>query len=492
MTSFNNFTSLSVEEAFDRFKGCIYGAAIGDAIGLATEFLSKEQAKGLYGVGPIQFGREKGYPFHLDSHRSRWETGDWTDDTDQQLLIIESLLTTNGSFNSRDFAIRLFEWAEKGFPELDNKPPFGIGLTVGSVLNHPSFKTTPHRAAWDVWNSYDRNMAANGALMRTAILGVPYFWNENQVVKQTLQATKVTHADPRCCISSVIVTVLISRLLRGDLAIRDSGLDDASKQEIFRWMKSGKPGNEPTENIDFEAPPELNQPQSSKFKGNISSGIFKNLFSSSPRSNDKIWLDRMLARQNEMWKTSKKRNTPIIPDILPLSMDTFGPDPELLSLTQDVVNCYKFMLDVPLPADEATSESAGKQARFQRFQKNTGEDTLLEHCFPELISSLQLDEPSSIGYVYKCLGSALYCFNRNLKEQANEGEAFKKIITELILEAGDADTNGAVAGALLGARIGYKKLPKEWLEGLRFTEWLDQKINRLWGKVNDALINENS
>ena len=57
------------------------GAALGDAIGLATEFLSKSQARQLYGIGPISFGSEKGYEFYKDYHRRRWNNGDWTDDT---------------------------------------------------------------------------------------------------------------------------------------------------------------------------------------------------------------------------------------------------------------------------------------------------------------------------------------------------------------------------------------------------------------------------
>ena len=79
------------------------------------------------------------------------------------------------------------------------------------MLSHPEFESKPHRAACEVWVRFDRNMAANGALMRTAILGVPFFWDEKQMVKQTLQATKVTHADPRCYASSIIVTYLISK-----------------------------------------------------------------------------------------------------------------------------------------------------------------------------------------------------------------------------------------------------------------------------------------
>jgi ADP-ribosyl-[dinitrogen reductase] hydrolase len=36
--------------------------------------------------------------------------------------------------------------------------------------------------------------------------------------------------------------------------------------------------------------------------------------------------------------------------------------------------------------------------------------------------------------------------------------------------AGDADTNGAVAGALLGARFGSGEIPSEWLRLLQGKE----------------------
>jgi len=51
----------------------------------------------------------------------------------------------------------------------------------------------------------------------------------------------------------------------------------------------------------------------------------------------------------------------------------------------------------------------------------------------------------------------------------------------LFHEGGDSNSNGCVAGALLGCKIGYSKLPPDWLLGLRKeqTEWLNVKINHL-------------
>lgn len=52
---------------------------------------------------------------------------------------------------------------------------------------------------------------------------------------------------------------------------------------------------------------------------------------------------------------------------------------------------------------------------------------------------------------------------------------------KLIHEAGDSNSNTCVAGAVLGARLGYSHLPADWIHGLRKkqTNWLNTKINTL-------------
>jgi ADP-ribosylglycohydrolase len=74
-------------------------------------------------------------------------------------------------------------------------------------------------------------------------------------------------------------------------------------------------------------------------------------------------------------------------------------------------------------------------------------------------------------YTYKAMGSA-FCAYRN-------GKDFRSEIEKLVLEAGDADTNGIVAGSLLGCKLGYSKLPKEWLDDLLEKEWLECKVSKL-------------
>jgi ADP-ribosylglycohydrolase len=55
----------------DNIKGLIFGQAIGDALGLTTEFMTKEDVMSCYPNGI------NGYQDIVsDRHRSRWEKGE--------------------------------------------------------------------------------------------------------------------------------------------------------------------------------------------------------------------------------------------------------------------------------------------------------------------------------------------------------------------------------------------------------------------------------
>jgi len=57
-----------------------------------------------------------------------------------------------------------------------DKCGMGLGATVGAVLRHPKFLVDPHTAASEVWTHTGRRIAANGAVMRTSILGTSSNW----------------------------------------------------------------------------------------------------------------------------------------------------------------------------------------------------------------------------------------------------------------------------------------------------------------------------
>ncbi|KAL3920320.1 MAG: hypothetical protein SGPRY_005294 [Prymnesium sp.] len=198
----------------DKIRGLVFGAALGDATGLATEFLTHSQVEEFYGDG-FAFSPRSSKLFP-DTHRLMWLPGDWTDDTDQLILLLQSLLHTGGVAEPTEFAKRLLKWREQGFGELGDESAAGLGQHTKHVISHPAFVTSPHDTATDYWTKGGRKSAANGAVMRTAITGVPFFWSREEVVSNTTSFCKVTHADPRCIASCVMVAVCVSEMLKGE------------------------------------------------------------------------------------------------------------------------------------------------------------------------------------------------------------------------------------------------------------------------------------
>jgi ADP-ribosyl-[dinitrogen reductase] hydrolase len=79
------------------------------------------------------------------------------------------------------------------------------------------------------------------------------------------------------------------------------------------------------------------------------------------------------------------------------------------------------------------------------------------------LADLALDD-RAMGYTVKAMQVGLWA----LRREAN----LESVLVEVVSEGGDADTNGAVAGAVLGARDGEAAIPARWLRAIRDVERL--------------------
>jgi len=79
------------------------------------------------------------------------------------------------------------------------------------------------------------------------------------------------------------------------------------------------------------------------------------------------------------------------------------------------------------------------------------------------IDGLQLDG-SSIGFTLKAMQVGLWCLEN--------GGDFEKTLLAVVNAGGDTDTNGAVAGAVLGALHGAEAIPERWASGISRAERL--------------------
>lgn len=197
----------------DRIVGTVVGSALGDAVGLYTEFLTAGQARAAYPSGEFSL-LPNATPFKRDFHRLKHRNGEWTDDTDHSLLILLSCLH-NGRPDPKDFAARLRVWVEQGLRALDTAP-LGLGRTVGSVVRDDDFLDNPYKVAADRWRQGGYNVAANGSLMRTHPLGLAMLYETEAYTFETAaRFSAVTHVDPRCVTACMIGTALVRGLVRG-------------------------------------------------------------------------------------------------------------------------------------------------------------------------------------------------------------------------------------------------------------------------------------
>jgi ADP-ribosylglycohydrolase len=170
-----------------RARGALYGLAIGDALGMPTQMLSRAEIVRRW--GPLLCGFEPAPPGHPIA--SGMPAGAVTDDTEQAVLLARLLVRGRGTFDSRVLAAALTEWeramAERG--SLDLLGPSTKRAVAAILAGVP-----PEEAG--------ATGTTNGAAMRIAPVGiaVPIARHGptsearlSTLVDRTVMASSVTH-----------------------------------------------------------------------------------------------------------------------------------------------------------------------------------------------------------------------------------------------------------------------------------------------------------
>lgn len=154
----------------DRFAGLLIGMAVGDAIGLPRESLSKQRAFRLFGGPPLR-------------HRLIFGRGMYSDDTEHACMTAGALLV--GWTDPQRFA-RSLAWKLRGW-FLSLSP--GIGMaTAQSCLKL--------LLGWPVTRSGVFS-AGNGPAMRAPVIGTFLADRLDLLSKMVRMSTRLTHTDPR-------------------------------------------------------------------------------------------------------------------------------------------------------------------------------------------------------------------------------------------------------------------------------------------------------
>lgn len=85
------------------------------------------------------------------------------------------------------------------------------------------------------------------------------------------------------------------------------------------------------------------------------------------------------------------------------------------------------------------------------------------------IRALELQDWDSVGYTLKTLAAGLWAYWN--------AKSFEEGLLSVVRAGGDADTNAAVACAILGAKYGFNAIPQEYVDGLIYKEQLDRVVS---------------
>jgi ADP-ribosyl-[dinitrogen reductase] hydrolase len=183
-----------------RYRGCLLGLAVGDAVGTALEFTRP----GSFSLITDMIG---GGPFHL-------KPGQWTDDTSMALCLAESLIEKQG-FDPADQLDRYVRWWREGHLS-STGACFDIGGTVSDALSRFIRTREPFCGSTDPYT------AGNGSIMRLAPIPMFYADDPARAIEMAADSSRTTHGAQEAVDGCRYLAALIVGALNG-----------ASKQELL-------------------------------------------------------------------------------------------------------------------------------------------------------------------------------------------------------------------------------------------------------------------
>lgn len=177
----------------DRFRGCLIGLAVGDAVGTTVEF----QPRGSFEPLTDMVG---GGPFNL-------EPGQWTDDTSMALCLATSLVECGG-FDAQDQMRRYCDWYENGYLS-SNGRCFDIGITTRQSLRIFMQNCNP------MAGSDDPQTAGNGSIMRLAAVPMFYANRLDEAIHYAAESSRTTHGALECKDACRLFSAILVSALHG-------------------------------------------------------------------------------------------------------------------------------------------------------------------------------------------------------------------------------------------------------------------------------------
>lgn len=231
LSYYNSDNEATPEKLLNNIKGCILGAAIGDAVGVPYEVfgdfmwkLKKKTAK------PFK-SATKGYI----SGTHRVPPGTWSDDTSMGLCLAMSMIKNNG-FEQNKCAEWFASWLEEGTLSSMNYT-WGIGQMTSEVMKRFVMFEDVEKAHETL-----KSRPTNGCVMRNFPVGCYYWDSLPNAINASEKQTEITNWGPECELAitmSCLQTEIIWKCLRNHLLTERHDLLTIVKSAINNQIENG-------------------------------------------------------------------------------------------------------------------------------------------------------------------------------------------------------------------------------------------------------------
>jgi ADP-ribosyl-[dinitrogen reductase] hydrolase len=177
----------------ERYRGCLIGLAVGDAVGTTVEF----KPRGSFAPVKDMAG---GGPFSLPA-------GAWTDDTSMALCLATSLVEKRG-FDALDQMQRYLRWREDGYLSSIGRC-FDIGNATTAALSRFKHSGDPYSGA------DDPHSAGNGSIMRLAPVSMFFAGDPQAAITYAVESSRTTHAAQECLDACRLFAAILLAALAG-------------------------------------------------------------------------------------------------------------------------------------------------------------------------------------------------------------------------------------------------------------------------------------
>ncbi len=209
-----------------KIQGCLAGLALGDALGMPSEFMTPDQIEQNFGRIEVLEKAPAGHPHHILA------AGQITDDTGQAIAIAHACQPF-GEIDAKKAAEHLLRWE-------DSLPPEILGLIEGpstrAALQEIRQGGDPSRSG--------RNGKTNGAAMRMAAVGLLHVGDFSGACQAAIEASFPTHATrvalsgAACVACAVAAAADENATLATILQAARNGAEFGATKGVWTWSTS--------------------------------------------------------------------------------------------------------------------------------------------------------------------------------------------------------------------------------------------------------------